>query len=107
MVLVGRALTPDAETAAMRGATGSLPCVASVSEREDARILDGGDVGVLLVVACVGLYTSASNALPRHQLSRWIALFPFAASTLPSFNLWMFSLMSRRRRFRRYLCSSW
>jgi VanZ family protein len=65
-----------------------------VSEREDARIPGAVAMfGVLLAVACVGFWPSAHPMLCLVvSFLGGAFLFHFAASTLPSFNLWMFSL---------------
>jgi VanZ family protein len=67
-----------------------------VSEHEDARIPGAVAMfGVLLAVACVGLWPSAHPMLSLLvSFLGGSVLFHFAASTLPSSNLWMFSLTS-------------
>jgi hypothetical protein len=94
---VRRVLTTDTES--RRDAARKqdrYPACASMSEREDARIPGAvATFGVLLVVACVGFWPSARPMLCLLvSLLGGLFLFRFAASTLPSFNLWMFALTS-------------
>jgi hypothetical protein len=71
------------------------PCLGS-SHYEDARIPGmAAALGVLVAVACVGLWPSARSLLCLVvSLTAGLLLLPATASTLPSFNLWMIPLLS-------------
>jgi hypothetical protein len=52
-------------------------------------------LGVLVTVACVGLWPSAKPLFCLVvSLAAGLLLLPATASTLPSFNLWMIPLLS-------------
>jgi hypothetical protein len=71
------------------------PC-AVLSEPEDAKIPGvAGTFGVLVAVACVGLWPSAGSLLCLVvSFAAGLLLLPATASTLPSFNLWMIPLVT-------------
>ena len=71
------------------------PC-AAVSDEEDARIPGAaGAFGVLVAIACVGLWPSAGPLLYLVvSLAAGGLLLPGVASTLPSLDLWMIPLVS-------------
>jgi hypothetical protein len=79
------------------GRAGDLdaPCTVS-SEPEDAKIPGAAATfGVLVAVACVGLWPSAGSLL--YLVVSFVAgllLLPVMASSLPPFNLWMMPLVS-------------
>jgi concanavalin A-like lectin/glucanase superfamily protein/VanZ like protein len=72
------------------------PLCAAVSDEEDARIPGAaGALGVLVAIACVGLWPSAEPLvyLVISFAAGWL-LLPGIASTLPSLDLWMIPLVS-------------
>lgn len=72
------------------------PC-AVLSEPEDARMIPGAAAafGVLVAVACVGLWPSAGLLLCLViSFAAGLLLVPATASTLPPFSLWMMPLVS-------------
>jgi hypothetical protein len=72
------------------------PCT-GFSDGEDERIPGmAAALGVLVAVACIGLWPSARSSLLCLvvSLAAGLLLLPATASTLPSFNLWMIPLLS-------------
>jgi hypothetical protein len=67
-----------------------------VSDKEDARIPGAAAAfGVLVAIACIGLWPSAGSLLYLvvSFAAGWL-LLPAVASSLPSLDLWMIPLVS-------------
>jgi hypothetical protein len=85
----------DSSRASGRPKDLGAPCV-GLSDYEDARLPGvAAALGVLIAVACVGLWPSARLLLCLVvSLVAGLLLLTATASTLPSFNLWMIPLLS-------------
>jgi hypothetical protein len=85
----------DSSRASGRSKDLDIPCI-GLSDYEDARIPGmAAALGVLVAVACLGLWPSARCLLCLVvSLTVGLLLLPATASTLPSFNLWMIPLLS-------------
>jgi VanZ family protein len=84
----------DRSTDERRSEDLDAPC--AESDDEDARLPGAvAAFGVVVAVACVGLWPSAGSVFPLVvSLAAGLLLLPATASTLPSLGLWMIPLVS-------------